>query len=137
MTVIAPRTITTRPRTSDRVYRGIVTAGGMASLAILGLITVFLWANSKDVFARFGLNFITDVAWVADNVDAGEPGRFGIGAMLAGTVVTSMLALIVALPVSVGLALFLTQYAPVWINRPLTVLVDLMAAYSFSLSLPW
>lgn len=128
MTVIAPRTITTRPRTSDRVYRGIVTAGGMASLAILGLITVFLWANSQDVFARFGLNFITDVAWVADNVDAGEPGRFGIGAMLAGTVVTSMLALIVALPVSVGLALFLTQYAPAWINRPLTVLVDLMAA---------
>lgn len=128
MTMVAPRTITTKPRPSDRVYRGVVTAGGLASLAILGLITVFLWTNSQDVFARFGLNFITDVEWITDNVDAGESGRFGIGAMLAGTVVTSVIALVVAMPVSVGLALFLTQYAPAWIKRPLTVLVDLMAA---------
>ena len=128
MTVISPRALTTRPRTSDRVFRGIVTTGGMSALVILGLITVFLWVQSADVFSEFGWSFITGETWTPDVPGTEERGAFGIGAMLVGTVLTSTIALLFAVPVSIGLALFLTQYAPPFLRGPLTVLVDLMAA---------
>lgn len=129
MTVVAPREITTRPRLSDRVFRGIVTSGGMSALVILGLITAFLATSAAPVFQAFGLDFVTSEVWIPNNPeDPNDVGSFGIGAMLVGTLVTSVIALLIALPVSVATALFLTQYAPRFLRGPLTVLVDLMAA---------
>lgn len=128
MTVITPRTLTTRPRTSDRIFRGVVTAGGFTSFIVLGLITLFLWLQSSDVFSTFGLGFITGEIWTPDVPGTDDKGSFGIGAMLVGTLITSVIALVFAVPVAVGLALFLTQYAPSFLRGPLTVLVDLMAA---------
>ena len=128
MTVITPRTLTTRPRTSDRIFRGVVTAGGFTSFIVLGLITLFLWLQSSDVFSTFGLGFITGEIWTPDVPGTDDKGSFGIGAMLVGTLITSVIALVFAVPVAIGLALFLTQYAPPFLRGPLTVLVDLMAA---------
>ena len=125
---IAPRALTTTPRLSDRVFRVIVTAGGFTSLVVLGLIAVFLYLRSHSVFTTFGLDFITKVVWTPDNPDAGDHGSFGIGAMLVGTLITSVIALAISLPLSVGLALFLTQYSPKFLRGPLTIVVDLMAA---------
>lgn len=125
---VQPRRLSTTPRLSDRVFRGIVTAGGFTSLVVLGLIAVFLYIKAKDVFSTFGFHFITDVDWTPDDGTAMSTGHYGIGAMLVGTVVTSLIALVIAVPVAVGLALFLTQYAPKRLSRPFTLLVDLMAA---------
>lgn len=128
MSTVQPRELTTTPRLSDRVFRGVVTAGGFTSFVVLGFITLFLWLQSSDVFSAFGLGFITSEIWTPDVPGTEERGSFGIGAMLVGTLLTSVIALVFAVPVAVGLALFLTQYAPKTVRAPLTVLVDLMAA---------
>ncbi|OIQ73290.1 phosphate transport system permease protein PstC [mine drainage metagenome] len=122
------RQITTEPRFSDRVFRLVVTAGGFTSLIVLGMITAFLAYRGFEVFRTFGFHFITSFTWDGGNPDAGVKPSFGIGAMLIGTVVISLVALTIALPVAVGSALFLTHYAPMWLRKPLTILVDLMAA---------
>ncbi len=127
-TAVQPRKLSTTPRFSDRLFRGIVTAGGFTSLVLLGLIAVFLYMKSKDVFSTFGLRFITEVDWTPDDGTAMATGHYGIGAMLIGTLLTSCIALVIAVPIAVGLALFLTQYAPKRLARGLTLLVDLMAA---------
>lgn len=128
MTAPAPRVLTTTPRLSDRVFRGVVSVGGLSALIVLGMITVFLYVKSQDVFTTFGWGFITDVQWVPDDGNTMASGSYGIAAMLTGTLLTSFLALLFGVPIAVGLALFLTQYAPTWLRKPLTLLVDLMAS---------
>jgi len=127
-TKVEPRRLTTAPRLSDRVFRGVVTAGGLTSLAILGLISFFLYSKSQDVFTTFGWSFVKDVQWIPDDGTTMSTGHYGIGAMLVGTVITSLIALAVGVPIAVGLALFLTQYAPNWLRTPLALLIDLMAS---------
>jgi len=116
------------PRFSDRVFRIVVTGGGFTSLVILGLITAFLAYRGFEIFRTFGLHFITNFSWDGGNPDAGVQPSLGIGAMLIGTVVISLVGLFIALPIAVGSALFLTYYSPNWLRKPLTILVDLMAA---------
>jgi phosphate transport system permease protein len=125
---VEPRRLTTSPPLSDRIFRSIVTAGGLASLVVLGMISVFLYVKSKDVFTTFGWSFIKDAQWLPDDSVTMASGHYGIGAMLAGTVLTSVIALAIGVPIAVGLALFLTQYAPSWLRTPLTLLIDLMAS---------
>jgi phosphate transport system permease protein len=122
------REITTVPRFSDKVFRFVVTSGGFTALIILGLIALFLTLRGLPVFQQMGIKFVTGFDWNAGDPDAGTPAVFGIGAMLIGTLVISFIGLILALPVAVGAALFLTYYCPQFIKRPLTILVDLMAA---------
>ena len=128
MSTIQPRELSTTPRLSDRVFRGIVTAGGLSALIVLGMITVFLYVKSQDVFTTFGWGFIKDIQWAPDDGNTMATGQYGIAAMLTGTLLTSFLALLFGVPIAVGLALFLTQYAPAWLRNPLTLLVDLMAS---------
>jgi phosphate transport system permease protein len=123
-----PREITTQPRFSDRVFRLVITAGGFTSLLVLGLIAAFLAYRGLEVFRTFGYHFITNYKWDGGNPDAGVKPSLGIGAMLIGTVVISLVALAVALPISVGASLFLTYYVPNFLRKPLTILIDLMAA---------
>lgn len=120
--------VTTVPRFSDKVFRFVVTSGGFVSLIILGLITVFLLVEGLPVFQDQGIKFVTGFEWEAGDPDAGIPAKFGIGSMLIGTLVVSFIGLLLALPLAVGAALFLTYYAPEWLKRPLTIVVDLMAS---------
>lgn len=122
------RELTTKPRFSDKVFRAIVTSGGFTSLIILGLIALFLTLQSSTVFRQFGLHFITGFEWSPGDPESGAPAKFGIGAMLIGTLVVSMIGLMIALPISVGTALFINYYAPDWLRKPLTIMIDLMAA---------
>lgn len=122
------RELTTVPRFSDKVFRGVVTAGGFVSLIVLGLIAIFLATRSFDVFKMFKLGFVTGFNWDSGDPDNGINPILGIGAMLIGTLVVSFVGLVFALPVAVGTALYLTYYAPHWLKKPMTVLVDLMAA---------
>lgn len=101
------RAIILTRRLSDRVFRGVVTAGGFVSLIVLGLIALFLASRSVDIFKTFGFGFITEFKWDSGDPDNGIPPVLGIGAMLIGTIVTAVVGLVIALPVSVGMALFL------------------------------
>jgi phosphate transport system permease protein len=122
------RELSTTPRFSDKVFRRVVAAGAFTSLIVLGLIAIFLANSSFGVFGDFGFKFITNFEWEPGDPENGVPAQIGIGAMLIGTLLIAAIGLILALPISVGTALFLTYYAPEWIRKPLTILVDLMAA---------
>ena len=123
-----PRTITTELRFTDKVFRGVVTGGGMVSLVILGLIGFFLIYNGFEAISNAGLSFLTGFDWVDAVPENEQLASYGIGAMLYGTIVTGILALLMGVPIAVGTALFLSYYAPEWLKKPMVVIVDVMAA---------
>jgi phosphate transport system permease protein len=127
-TIPNPREITTEPRFTDKVFRGIVTSGGLFSLVILSLIAFFLLYNGFAAIREAGFAFLTGFDWVDAIPEEGQPASYGIGAMLYGTIVLGILAMIMGVPVAVGTALFLSYYAPEWIKKPMVVVVDVMAA---------
>lgn len=131
LVIPAPRTITTEPRRSDKVFRGVVTAGGLSSLVLLGLIAIFLSYRGFEVLREEGLGFITNSDWSISTDDAGNvlESHFGLAAMLVGTILCSLIAVAIALPVSVLSALFLNFYAPGWLKRILVTIIDMMAAF--------
>lgn len=131
LVIPAPREITTEPRRSDRVFRGVVTAGGLSSLVLLGLITLFLGFRGFEVLRQEGISFITNSDWSISTDDAGNviESHFGLAAMLVGTILCSLIAVVIALPISVLSALFLNFYAPNWLKRVLVTIIDMMAAF--------
>lgn len=128
---VKPREITTKPRLSDRVFRGIVTTGGFSSLLILGLISLFLGYRGFEVFRNEGLSFITSSEWSIVFDESGNivESNFGLAAMLVGTILCALVAVIIAVPISVFSALFLNFYAPAWLKKILVAVIDLMAAF--------
>jgi len=127
----APREIHTKPRRSDRVFRGVVTTGGLSSLLILGLIALFLGYRGFEILRQEGIGFITKSDWSISTDDAGNvvESHFGLAAMLVGTILCSAIAVVIALPISVFSALFLNFYAPGWLKRILVTIIDMMAAF--------
>jgi phosphate transport system permease protein len=123
-----PRVITTELRFTDKLFRGIVTGGGLISLVILGLIGFFLIYNGFEAISNAGLSFLTGFDWVDAVPENEQLATYGIGAMLYGTIVTGILALLMGVPIAVGTALFLSYYAPEWLKKPMVVVVDVMAA---------
>ena len=127
----SPREITTEPRRSDKVFRGLVTAGGLSSLLILGLIAVFLGYRGFEVLVQEGFGFVTNSDWsvtVDENANVID-SSFGLAAMLVGTILCAFVAVVIALPISVFSALFLNFYAPDRLKRFLVALIDMMAAF--------
>jgi len=123
-----PRVITTERRLTDKIFRGVVTGGGLISLTLLGLIGFFLVFNGFEAMRNAGLAFLTGFDWVDAVPENGQAASYGIGAMLYGTIVTGILAMVMGVPVAVGTALFLSYYAPEWLKKPMVVVVDVMAA---------
>ena len=123
-----PRVITTEPRFTDKVFRAVVTTGGMISLVLLGLIAYFLIFNGFEAIRNAGLSFLTGFEWEDAIPEIGQDARYGIGAMLFGTMVTGIIAMLFAVPIAVGTALFLSYYAPEWLKKPMVIVVDVMAA---------
>ena len=127
----SPREITTEPRRSDKVFRGLVTAGGLSSLVILGLIAVFLGYRGFEVIIKEGFGFITNSDWsvtLDENANVVD-SSFGLAAMLVGTILCALVAVVIALPISVFSALFLNFYAPDRLKRFLIAIIDMMAAF--------
>ena len=123
-----PRVITSKPRFTDKVFRAVVTSGGMVSLVLLGLIGFFLIYNGFEAIQNAGLGFLTGFDWADAIPEIEQPALYGVGAMLFGTIVTGILAMIFGVPIAVGTALFLSYYAPEWLKKPMVVVVDVMAA---------
>jgi phosphate transport system permease protein len=115
-----------RPRvargTGDRVFRGGAFAAGVAVLAIMTAIGLFLLVRALDALKAAGGSFLTTSAWQPD------VHHFGIAAVLAGTVMIALVAMTVSIPLALGTALFITEIAPVRFKGFLVSMVDLMAA---------
>ena len=111
-------------RLGDRLFGGTATGAGVLVIAIVTLVAVFLLSQALPALAKNNVNFLTSTAW---NVD-GTPLEFGIANLLWVTVLSSAIAMVIAVPLGVGVALFITQYAPAWLSRPAASLVDLLAA---------
>ena len=126
-----PREITTEPRRSDKIFRAVVTVGGLSSLVLLGLIALFLGYRGFEVLRQEGIGFITHSDWSISTDDAGNviDSHFGLAAMLVGTILCSLIAVVIALPISVFSALFLNFYAPGWLKKLLITVIDMMAAF--------
>lgn len=108
----------------DHLFRLVASAAGFSTLAILGLMTVFLTLEGLPALRSAGFGFLTEYNW-----DFGLlPPVFGVGSLLVGTVILSAIALALALPVAVGAALFINEYAPPRMSKALTTVVDLLAA---------
>ena len=103
----APREITTKPRRSDQIFRGIVTVGGLSSLVILGLIALFLSIKGFNVLRVEKFSFITESKWEVLQDGEGKivESTFGLGAMLIGTFLSAFIAVIVGVPIAVLSAL--------------------------------
>jgi phosphate transport system permease protein len=120
----APRPFAQPLTPPDRIFRAVVTAGALMSLVVLALIAVFLVREAWPSLRTAGFSFLTTFEWFPDD----EGGKYGIAAMLFGTVMIALIALVLAFPVSVGTALFINEYAPRRIRPVLVSLIDLLAA---------
>jgi len=107
---------------ADKVFRLVATASGVVLLAITSAIGVFLAFRASQALHRSGLSFLTTASWNPDG------NHVGIKAILLGTVLIAGTALLFAIPLSIGTALYLSEYAPRRARRLLISLVDLMAA---------
>jgi phosphate transport system permease protein len=127
------REITTKPRLSDKIFQRVVTGGGLSSLLILGLIFIFLLVQGFQTFKSQGIHFLTGSAWNTAVNDANQVdiknSHFGIAAMLIGTLICAVIAIIIAVPISVFSALFLTFYVPNSLKKIMVAVIDLMAAF--------
>jgi len=104
------------------VFRAVTLGAGIATLGLLALIAAFLVSESLPALREAGWSFLTTFEWEVDG------RRFGIGAALFGTIVTAGVAFALAVPVAVGTALFINDYAPPRLRSVLVSLVDLLAA---------
>lgn len=114
--------IIARERFRDSLFRGTTLSFAVFVLLLLGAIIASLVWGSYPIFEKFGLGFITSTAWNPVTSD------FGAANAIFGTLVTSFIALLIAFPVSFGIAIFLTELCPVWLKRPLGTAVELLAA---------
>lgn len=117
-----PRPITQLRTRGDRVYRLVATAAGLTTLVVLTLIGLFLFIRALPAFRQNGLAFFTTSTWNPDG------GVAGVAAVLCGTIEIALIALVLAVPISILTALFVTEYVPPRARSMLTAVIDLLAA---------
>ncbi len=118
---LAPRSMR-RQRLGDIVFRRLTQGFAIGVLLLLGAVIVALASGSTLAFRTFGLGFLTSETW--------NPVKDTFGALPAiyGTVVTSLIAMLLGVPLALGIAVFLTELCPRPLRRPIGVLVELLAA---------
>lgn len=119
---ILPRILSPGRDASDRIFHGTARTIAYLVLVMTGAIGVFLCYQAVPTLRHYGLHFLTQTNW--------EPqlSKIGIAAVLVGTVEVALVAMAVGFPLALGLALFITEYAPKQIKSWLISAVDLMAA---------
>lgn len=105
----------------DMLFRNLTRLAAFAVLALLAAIIASLVVGSMPAIHAFGFGFLTSSVW--------DPVKDEYGALIpiVGTLVTSGIALLIAIPVSFGIAIFLTELSPNWLRRPLGIAVELLA----------
>ena len=119
-----PPTVAVRRRVhvGDALFAASARVSGVFVLVVLGSLILSLFIGGLPAFRQFGPGFLTSTAW--------DPVHhvFGAAVSVYGTLVTSVLALVFAVPVSFGIAFYLTELAPMWLRRPVGTAVELLAA---------
>jgi len=110
-----------RLRMSDAVFRGLTRAAAITVLIILSGIIISLVYGSWPALRAFGLTFLVDESWNP------VTERFGAIAPIYGTIVTSVIAMLIAVPVGLFIAMFLTELCPMWLRRPIGIAIELLA----------
>ncbi len=110
-----------RLRRGDRIFYVLTRASAIAVLLILGGVIVSLIQGAAPALGHFGLSFLVNQRWnpVTEN--------FGAIAPIYGTLVTSFIAMAIAVPVGLLIALFLTELCPLWLRRPVGIAIELLA----------
>jgi phosphate transport system permease protein len=106
----------------DTIFAGLTLAAGVLVLVLLGAIIIGLFVEGLPAFRAFGLNFVVSTDWDPVN------DIYGAGVAVYGTIVTSILALILAVPLAFGIAFWLSELAPQFLRRPIGIAVELLAA---------
>lgn len=119
---VSPRRISRRATGTDRVFESVARSIGATVLVITGGIGIFLAWQSVPTLQRYGWSFFTESAWQP------EADILGIGAVLVGTFSVAAVAMVIAFPLSLLTALYISEYAPASVRGFLVSLVDLMAA---------
>ncbi len=120
-----PRVVVDEPARVDRVFDAVTFWSGFSVLVLLSIVGLFLLTSSGDSLGQTGLwTFLTRVEWRTDV----QPARIGVLGLLVGTVVVAVIAVVLAVPVGVLAALFITDYSSARLRRVLIGLVDLLAA---------
>ncbi len=106
---------------SDSIFRAIFAgAGWLVLILLVGVAASMLWGG-REAFSTFGWHFLIDSDWDAVN------HKFGALVPIYGTLVTALIAMLIAVPVSFGIALFLTEVAPNWLRGPIAAAIELLA----------
>ena len=107
---------------ADRLFRGMTRSFAYLVLIIVVAILISLIVGAWPALSKFGFGFLFSTEW--------NPVTEEFGALVAifGTLVTSALALLIAVPVSFGIAVFITELAPTWLKRPIGTAIELLAA---------
>ena len=106
----------------DRIFTGVLTLGAVTIPVLLCFLVYELWTGARLAISTFGLEFVTSSTWdpVAE--------RFGAAPLIFGTLVSSLVALVIAVPLSLGVAIYLTEFAPKALRQPVAFLIGLLAA---------
>ena len=116
------RALSPTGRPGDAVFRAVLMASALVLLVILGAMIAAMAANALPTLRAYGFSFLTSRAW--------NPIRDEFGALpfIYGTVVSSLIALLISVPLSLGIAIFITEQAPRRLARPVAFLIELLAA---------
>src|SRR3954462_961505 len=110
-----------RLRTGDAVFRLLTLASALIILGLLGGVGIALVDGAAPALRAFGFDFFTTQSWNP------VTERFGALAPIYGTIVTSIIAMLIAVPVGLGIAIFLTELCPPWARRPVGIAIELLA----------
>lgn len=119
-----PRLLHEEPGQADRLFNRLTMGSGLVVLLLLSLVGLFLFLQSREALGQSGLDFFTRTEWRTDV----QPPRIGVLGLLCGTVLVALIAVIIAVPMGVCAALFISEYASARARKWLTGLVDLLAA---------
>jgi phosphate transport system permease protein len=106
---------------TDAIFRGLTRASAILVLVILGGVAISLFAGSWQALSSFGFSFLTTESWNP------VTEKFGALAPIYGTLVTAAIAILIAVPIGIGIAVFLTELCPRPLRRPIGIAVELLA----------
>jgi phosphate transport system permease protein len=127
---LPPMVVAPRPnrdgggRLGDRIFSAVAAGSGGLVVVLVALVAVFLATRAIPSIAKDQHSFLFSRGFAV----AGESLQFGIVELLWTTVISSLIAMVLAVPIAIGISLFITQYAPVRLRRPVAYVIDLLAA---------